>query len=134
MPLSHKKILPKRIHIYIKSLACLHVCLIFWVRGYSTKFPRRNSCRGLKYRLHIQIGLNSIKIMARLNYFPKIHLYFNFILNNEYVILIYFSSKFKLQMLSFSLSDRLAEQMIHWAQLNNRHKKMLNSPRYFVIR
>ena len=35
-----------------------------WVRGYSTKFPRRNGCRGLKFCMHIQIGQTRWKMLG----------------------------------------------------------------------
>ena len=41
---------------YVTLWVCVSVIEKDWVRGYSTKFPRSNGCRGLKFCLHVQVG------------------------------------------------------------------------------
>ena len=51
-------------HLHAWLCVCLSVWIIqTWVRGYSTKFTRRNGCRGLKFSLHIKIGLTRCKMV-----------------------------------------------------------------------
>ena len=42
---------------FVGVFVCLCVIEKNWFRGYSNKFPRRNGCRGLKFCLHIKIGV-----------------------------------------------------------------------------
>ena len=49
---------PQYVTLWVFVFVCLLVIEKVWVRGYSTKFPRRKDCRGLKFCLHIKIGVN----------------------------------------------------------------------------
>ena len=42
---------------------CVSVIEKTWVRGYSTKFPRSNGCRGLKFSFHFQKGRTRWKMV-----------------------------------------------------------------------
>ena len=55
------------LHMWLCLCVCVSVIEKTWVRGYSTKFPRRNGCRGLKFCLHIKIGVTRWK-MVKMNF------------------------------------------------------------------